>query len=84
MSRLEAELKQAESVLPHEFRLAYDRIMKSKGSDGMAEVEGECCGGCFQRLTPNIFNQLVMSQAVFCPSCGRLMYLPEDRTPSRK
>ena len=83
VSRLQAELQRAEATLPADFREVYNRIVKSKGSDAMAQVEGENCGGCYQRITPNVYNALIMGRAVFCQSCGRLMYLPEDREPGR-
>ena len=77
--RLEAELKESEVGLPSEIRDAYDRVVKSKGSDAMAAVEGESCGGCCSNLTPNTMNALAMGRIVFCQSCGRLLYLTEGR-----
>ncbi len=82
IDRLDAELHQAEAKLPADFRAMYDRVIKAMGSDALAPVEGECCGGCFHKLTPNVYNQLYMSHAIFCSSCGRLIYLPEDRSPT--
>lgn len=84
INRLEAELKESEKELPADFREAYQRVVKSKGSDAMAPVEGENCGGCFQVITTNMFNSLLMNKVVFCGNCGRLLYLPEDRTPGKK
>ena len=81
ITRLEADLREAESVLPAEFRETYERLVKSKGQDAMAEVQGEFCGGCYQQLTPNNMSELHMARAIFCRNCGRLVYLPEDRTP---
>lgn len=78
--RLEGDLKQAEGRLPADVRENYERIIRSKGSDGMAQVEGEFCSGCHRQLTPNNYNSLKLGQVVFCPSCGRLIYLPEDRS----
>ncbi len=84
IARLEEELKVAEQALPDEFREAYIRVVKARGQDAMAQVDGESCGGCNQQLTPNIMAQLIAARAVFCKTCGRLLYLPEDRTPGRK
>jgi predicted nucleic acid-binding Zn-ribbon protein len=46
----------------------------------MAAIEGDYCGGCSQMITPNTFNSLKLGKLVFCNSCGRLIYLPEERT----
>ena len=83
VKRLEAELAEAENGLPADFRINYQRIVNSKGEDAMAEVQGEFCGGCYQQLTPNDMAELSMAIAIFCRNCGRLIYLPEDRTPSK-
>jgi hypothetical protein len=79
VSRLEGELRTAEDALPADFRQDYNRVVKAKGEDALAMVEGESCGGCYQQLTLNIHNDLRMGRSVFCKSCGRLLYLPEDR-----
>jgi len=81
LKRLQAELRQAESALPGDFREQYQRVVNSKQDDAMAEVQGEFCGGCHQQLTPNNMAELSMALAIFCRNCGRLIYLPEDRTP---
>jgi predicted nucleic acid-binding Zn-ribbon protein len=83
VKRLTTELRTAESALPPDFRQNYQRLVDSKHEDAMAEVQGEFCGGCFQQLTPNSMAELSMSLAITCRNCGRLIYLPEDRTPAR-
>jgi uncharacterized protein len=83
VQRLESDLKEVEVELPGDFRDAYQRVVKGKGSDAMAQVEGETCGGCYHHLTANIFSSLLMDRVVCCQSCGRMLYLPEDRTPAR-
>lgn len=80
VGRLEADLRAAEAKLPADVRQDYERIVRSKGSDGMAQVEGEFCGGCHQQITPNMYSSLRMGHIVFCKTCGRLLYLPEDRS----
>ncbi len=80
--RLEADLRTAEEGLPPDLKDAYNRIVNSKGADALAPVEGDCCGGCFQTVTPNMLNLLQLSKPVFCKSCGRLLYIPEGVAPS--
>jgi hypothetical protein len=77
IARVEAELKQLEVDLPADFRDGYDRVVRAKGDDALAEVEGDCCGGCYQQLTPNMLSHLKLAVAVACKSCGRMLYFPE-------
>jgi predicted nucleic acid-binding Zn-ribbon protein len=79
VGRLETELAKAEENLPADARDTYKRMTRSKGADGMAPVEGNICAGCSQMITPNTFNSLKLGKLVFCGSCGRLIYLPEDK-----
>jgi predicted nucleic acid-binding Zn-ribbon protein len=81
IARLDAALKEAEQKLPADFRAEYDRLVRAKGEDALAEVEGEHCGGCHQNITPNQLNDLYLGRAVFCRACGRLLYLPEGQEP---
>jgi len=78
IKRLEKELAEAETALPEDFRAMYQRVVKAKGEDAMAVVEGGSCGGCFQQLTTNMHNEINMGRVVLCKSCGRVLYLPED------
>ena len=80
LTRVNDELKEAETVLPSDFKSNYDRISAARGEDALAPVDGESCGGCYQTLSPQTINELLMSKPVFCKSCGCLLYLPEDRS----
>ncbi len=82
ITRLSGELEVAEGSLPADFRVDYDRIIRSKQEDGMAESEEGVCTGCGQQITMNMQNELAMSRPIFCKSCGRLLYLPESRVPT--
>lgn len=84
VARLEGDLDAAEAKLPDDFREAYQRIAKVKGSDAMAPIESESCGGCYQRITPQRLNELRLQRVVICTSCGRLLYLPEDTSVGGK
>ena len=80
LERVKAQLLAAEEQLPATLRVDYDRIVGASGEDALAPVDGEICGGCHQTLTSQMMNRLYLAQAVRCPSCGAMMYLPEDRT----
>ncbi len=81
IERLEGELRAAEADLPADFKVDYERVVRARGADALAKVEQGTCGGCYKQILPNQLAQLAMSQAVFCKSCGRLLYLPEDTFP---
>ncbi|MBX3432434.1 MAG: phospholipase [Pirellulales bacterium] len=77
VARLEQELVEAEKKLPGDFRPEYNRLIRSKGSEGMAEMAGGVCQGCGQKVTLQMENDLMMDKAVSCKSCGRILYLGE-------
>ena len=79
LARVEAELAAAESELSGDFRREYFRLVAAKGEDAMAELEGNCCSGCYQSLTPQHLDRLLLGQPILCPSCGRLIYQDPGR-----
>ncbi len=80
VQRLEGQLTEAEGGVPEEIRVDYDRIVRARGEDALAPLDGETCGGCYTTLRPQVLNELALGQVVFC-SCGRLLYLPEETSP---
>jgi predicted nucleic acid-binding Zn-ribbon protein len=74
LQRVLAELANVEKQLSGDFKTEYDRLVLHKGEDGIAETEGNCCGGCYQLLTPQLLDRLAHHVSVVCPSCGRLLY----------
>ena len=78
--RLSDELNEAKGRLPEDFRSEFDRISIARGENALAPVEGETCGACYQTLNAQTVNKLLLDQPVFCPSCGCLLYLSEDRS----
>lgn len=78
IARLEGDLARAESELPADFKVDYRRIIDSKGADGLAVAEDGVCTGCGQQITLNMLDKLMLSQPIFCKSCGRLLYLTEE------
>jgi predicted nucleic acid-binding Zn-ribbon protein len=82
LGRLTRELAEAENRLPGEIRADYLRMVKARGDRALAPLEGDCCGGCYQQTTPQMLNELRLSQFVLCKSCGCILYLPEDTSPA--
>lgn len=79
LSRVETELAQVETELDGDFKRDYLRLVAARGEDAMAELEGKCCGGCYQMLTPQILDKLSVGIPVSCPVCGRLLYQNKER-----
>jgi uncharacterized protein len=79
LARIEAEIVEAEKGLSGDFKREYTRLVAVKGDDAMAELEGNCCTGCYQSLTPQSLDKLLMGQPVLCPACGRLIYQDPGR-----
>ena len=76
VARVSGDLEIAEQEFPSDSRESYRRLVKSKGADAMAMLEGESCGGCFQQLPPSALADLTMGKVVPCRSCGRILYAP--------
>jgi uncharacterized protein len=78
VARIRGQLQIAEKELAIDMREKYDRIVKQKGADAMAAIDGQSCGGCFQQLTGNMVSDLMLGRVITCRSCGRLLYMPES------
>lgn len=78
LTRIEQELGESEKNLPSEVKQDYERVVRAHGEEALAPLDDENCGGCFQRITPQMLNELALGKLVFCKSCGRLLYVPED------
>ncbi|MFM7206850.1 MAG: zinc ribbon domain-containing protein [Planctomycetaceae bacterium] len=80
VARVRTDVTAAEKELGDDVRERYDRVVKQKGADGMAAVDGQTCGGCHQQLTGNMQSDVMLGRVIACRSCGRLLYLPESIT----
>ena len=78
LADVEAKLKELESKLPQDVRGEYERVARAHGEDALAPLDGDVCGGCYQRVTPQMENELKLGRMVFCKSCGRMLYVAED------
>ncbi len=78
IDRLQREMREAENDLPSEFKLLYVRLVRARGEDALAMVNGDYCSGCNQHIPVNMINSLMLANPIQCKSCGRMLYLPED------
>jgi uncharacterized protein len=79
IERLEGELTQHEAELPDAIRTDYLRRARSQGEDALAEVTDGACGGCYSQVPVNVQSNIRMSLPSFCKSCGRLLYIAEEK-----
>ena len=56
----------------------YEKIRQGKGGLGIVAVADNSCGGCHINLPPQVINEVKMRKVVFCGSCARLLYWPEE------
>jgi predicted nucleic acid-binding Zn-ribbon protein len=82
VARVRGDLDLLEKELAGDLREKYDRVVRNKGADGMAAVDGRSCGGCHQQITTNQLSELLGGRIVTCRSCGRLLYTPESAAPA--
>ncbi len=78
LDRVQTELKQTESKLPADIKHEYQRMVESVGESALATVDENTCGNCYTMLSPQVINQLRLSNPVFCKSCGSLLYFSEN------
>ena len=78
LRRLEAELKECERNLPATVKELYDRVVRQRGEDALAAVENQYCSGCHQHVPLNVCAEIMLSHPMFCKTCGRLLYMPQD------
>ncbi len=74
LARVEAEREQAEGLIPSSAKADYLRLVGARGEEALAPVDGDSCGGCYQTLTTQLVNRIMLSHLVRCPSCNAFLY----------
>jgi predicted nucleic acid-binding Zn-ribbon protein len=77
LQAVQQQIKELEATLPEEVRVAYDRLMGSRGEDGLSAVQDRNCVACYTTITAQSYNDLLSGRLVSCNVCGRMLYLPE-------
>ena len=68
------ELKGVDAQLPEDVVPMYLKMVKARGADGLARIEGRICTTCNTELTPQNASEVNRGLFVLCKSCGRIMY----------
>lgn len=76
---LESERKKRLSAdLPPDIQSHYEKLLQSREGQALAELDNRVCTGCHVSVPNNIYVRLARAtELVFCPSCGRILYLRE-------
>lgn len=81
--------EEAAGALPAKVRDTYDKLAERFDGEAMAELsrpdrrrDEYACEGCYMELAIDVYNKLhTRDDLVICPSCKRILYIPEDLTP---
>jgi predicted nucleic acid-binding Zn-ribbon protein len=77
---LEAQRRERGSAeLPPDVLGQYEKLLASREGQALAELEGRVCQGCYVSVPNNIYVRLArQTELVYCPSCGRILYLRDE------
>ncbi|HYO10515.1 MAG TPA: C4-type zinc ribbon domain-containing protein [Tepidisphaeraceae bacterium] len=89
IDQIRPERDAAAAALPAKARDAFDRIADRFEGEVLAPIvkpdrrlEEYTCAACMMDLVRDVYNRLhTRDELVFCPSCRRILYIPEDLTP---
>ena len=90
VARLKGPREELAATIPHAAIAVYHRAAERYDGEAMAPIEKPdvrdveyLCAGCNTYLVANIYNRLMSSkdEIVLCPSCSRVLYVPEELTP---
>lgn len=80
---------QAQAAVPQRVVEKFNRLADRYEGDALSELsrpdrrrEEYLCTSCNMELAIDVYNKLhSRDEIVFCPSCQRILYIPEDMTP---
>lgn len=78
-SQLSVAVEQAEQPMPAQIRDTYRRLVEAHDSEALANANAGCCSDCFVNLTPQNRVLVNSGKPLFCPSCGRLLYVDSGK-----
>ena len=69
-----AELSAVDAQFTDDVLMLYQKMVRARGPDGLARIEGRVCTVCNTELTPQNASEVKRGLFVLCKSCGRIMY----------
>ena len=86
---IKPERETAANAVPKQARDAFDRLADRFDGEAMSPLikpdrrrEEYACSACMMDLVRDIYNKLhTRDQLVFCPSCQRILYIPDELPP---
>jgi predicted nucleic acid-binding Zn-ribbon protein len=96
ISKLQAEIDEmkgpreaAAAALPKKARDMFDRLAEHHDGEAMSPIlkpdrrkEEYVCSACMMDLVTDVYNRLhTRDDMVFCPSCRRILYIPDELPP---
>jgi len=67
------------SELPADVLSTYEKLLEAREGQALAELDRRVCQGCYVSVPNNIYVRLARyTELVFCPSCGRILYLRDE------
>jgi predicted nucleic acid-binding Zn-ribbon protein len=75
LGELHKAIANAEARLPENVIVPYRRLAQAYGAAALAEVDGTTCTSCYVSLPLQMVVQVREGQALFCKTCGRLLYM---------
>lgn len=81
----------AAAAVPSRAREQFEKLADHHDGEAMASVtkpnpkyEEYVCGACHMDLVVDVYNKLkTRDDLIFCPSCRRILYVPEELTPEK-
>ncbi|MFT5689637.1 MAG: putative nucleic acid-binding Zn-ribbon protein [Planctomycetota bacterium] len=74
----ERKARMGDGTVPKDVLTEYEKLLEAREGQALAMLEDRTCQGCYVGVPTNIYVKLMRAhELVTCPSCLRILYLPE-------
>ena len=78
LEELNSTRKAIANDISNSFLSKYNQLQSTRGS-GVASLNGNCCGGCYSTLPPQMVIEIQSNDVIHtCPSCSMFMFSEEE------